>query len=643
MIEAYFARHADALALAGAPLVLPGGEHVKNDPAHAEAIRRAVNDTGLDRHSYLAVIGGGALLDVGGFAAATAHRGIRLLRIPTTTLSQNDSGVGVKNGINAFGKKNFTGTFAPAWAVFNDLRFLETLPDREWRAGIAEAVKVALIKDAAFFDYIEGVAPALAARDLPAMGQLIHRCARLHVAHICQGGDPFEMGSSRPLDFGHWSAHKLEQLTHYRLRHGEAVAIGLALDATYSHLQGWLSAEDCRRVTDVLAAVGFALYDPALESPESVPRVARIPRASRRRTDHPDVARRRRGFQRPRDRRRPHARGDHSLALGRAWGELRCPRRGRRGARYSSFGLMNPQASGLATLLPLFRELNNLKRIHASGKTGSWAERAFVRAWARLVAGEDCRALALQETARAVAATLLAGIDAEVLAGGGVPQAARREIFARAFDAASAPLAPDFAAALRETLDPEPSADPPPGRVPTFVPLLAGQPRAGATRPGHPRVVLEPAENHAEHCAVVAFNGVLAASVFGADPAVPFLTGLCHHLHNARLPDAGDAGDVLLGEHLRPLMETFRAAALDELPPALRGSARDSLQAVYRTDYPEARAFQAADSLDRVLEMEWHARSAAFTLDVALGDMDIIHPGPVQAFQLEVMRAVGWK
>ena len=267
-IEAYFKRHADALTLAGAPVLLPGGERVKNDPAHVDTVRRAVNDTGLDRHSYLAVVGGGALLDVGGFAAATAHRGIRLLRIPTTTLSQNDSGVGVKNGLNSFGKKNFTGTFAPAWAILNDVRFLETLPDREWRAGIAEAVKVALIKDAAFFEQIEDAVPALAARDLAAMGRMNHRCAELHVQHICTGGDPFEMGSSRPLDFGHWSAHKLEQLTNYRLRHGEAVAIGLALDVTYSHLQGWLSAEDCRRVTDVLTGVGFSLYDLALESPE---------------------------------------------------------------------------------------------------------------------------------------------------------------------------------------------------------------------------------------------------------------------------------------------------------------------------------------------------------------------------------------
>ncbi len=268
LIAEYFKRHADVLALAGAPLLLPGGEGVKNDPAYVDAIRRAVNDTGLDRHSYLAVIGGGALLDVGGFAAATAHRGIRLLRIPTTTLSQNDSGVGVKNGVNSFGKKNFTGTFAPAWAVLNDLRFLETLPDREWRAGIAEAVKVALIKDAAFFEQIEEMVPALAGRNLDAMGRVNHRCAELHVQHICQGGDPFEMGSSRPLDFGHWSAHKLEQLTNYRLRHGEAVAIGLALDVTYSHLQGWLSAEDVRRVCDALAGMGFALYDSALESPK---------------------------------------------------------------------------------------------------------------------------------------------------------------------------------------------------------------------------------------------------------------------------------------------------------------------------------------------------------------------------------------
>ena len=153
--------------------------------------------------------------------------------------------------------------------------------------------------------------------------------------------------------------------------------------------------------------------------------------------------------------------------------------------------------------------------------------------------------------------------------------------------------------------------------------------------------MLEPAENHAEHCAVVAVSGVVAAGVYGADPAGPFLTGLAHHLHNAYLPDAGDAGDALLGEHLRPLMEVYRARALQELPAFLDEPVRQCLTAVYRADTPEARAFQTADSVDRVLEMEWHARSASFTLEVALGEMDIIHPGPVQAFQREVMQRLG--
>ncbi len=264
-IESYFAAH-NELELVGEVLLLEGGENIKNRPELVLEIQTAVNETGLDRHSYLAVIGGGAILDLVGYAAATAHRGIRLLRVPTTTLSQNDSGVGVKNGINFFGKKNFIGTFAPAYAVLNDFKFLETLPDREWRGGIAEAIKVALIKDADFFDFIEANADKLAARDMGAMGELIHRCAQLHVRHICEGGDPFEMGSSRPLDFGHWSAHKLEQVTDYRLRHAEAVAIGLALDVTYSALQGWICDEDAERVLQTLEAVGFDLYTPELDN-----------------------------------------------------------------------------------------------------------------------------------------------------------------------------------------------------------------------------------------------------------------------------------------------------------------------------------------------------------------------------------------
>lgn len=290
-------------------------------------------------------------------------------------------------------------------------------------------------------------------------------------------------------------------------------------------------------------------------------------------------------------------------------------------------------------LLPLLRELNDLKRIRAAGRAGSVAERLFLRSWARLVVGDDLRAVALSETACAVAAARLAGIDAGVLAEGGMAPADGLAVLQAGFAAVAGPLDPALAADLRAALAPAPEAAH--AFRPEFARLLAAQPRAGATRPGHRRVVLEPAESHAEHCAIVAVYGVLVAPLSGAEPGGVFLSGLSHHLHNAYLPDAGDAGDVLLGDRLKPLMETFRAKSLAELPRALAASARASLDSVFRSDTPGSQAFQTADVLDRVLEMEWHANSAAFTLGVALDDMDIVHPGPVQAFQLQVMRSAG--
>lgn len=246
------------------PLILPGGEIVKNEHRFLNAAYDAIERDNVCRHSFILAIGGGALLDLAGYAAATAHRGIRLIRIPTTVLSQNDSGVGVKNGINALGKKNFIGTFSPPAAVINDAHFLTTLEDRDWLAGCSEAVKVALIKDAAFFGELQSMAGALARRDMPAMQRLIHRCAELHLRHIAGGGDPFESGTSRPLDFGHWSAHKLEQLTGFALRHGEAVSIGISLDAMYSHLSGWLGDTECRAVLDLLKTLQLPTSHPML-------------------------------------------------------------------------------------------------------------------------------------------------------------------------------------------------------------------------------------------------------------------------------------------------------------------------------------------------------------------------------------------
>jgi 3-dehydroquinate synthase len=259
-IEAYFGAFAGELQLVCPPVVMEGGERVKNSYFHVSEIQSQVDRYHLDRHSYVLAVGGGALLDMVGLAAATAHRGLRHVRLPTTTLSQDDSGVGVKNGINAFGKKNFIGTFAPPFAVINDFDFLASLSPRDKRAGFVEAVKVALIRDAAFFGQIEKEADRLRALDLAAMECLIYRSAELHLNHIATSGDPFEFGSARPLDFGHWAAHKLEQLSEFKIRHGEAVAIGIAVDVIYSTLIELINAETAERVLVLLEKLGFDLF-----------------------------------------------------------------------------------------------------------------------------------------------------------------------------------------------------------------------------------------------------------------------------------------------------------------------------------------------------------------------------------------------
>jgi 3-dehydroquinate synthase len=263
-IDRYCRRHETILESPVAPVVIEGGEASKNDPQVLEQILSGIHAARLCRHSYVAAVGGGAVLDVVGYAAATAHRGLRLIRIPTTVLSQDDSAMGVKNGVNAFGQKNYLGSFAPPFAVINDFAFLRTLSDRDWRSGISEAIKVALVRDPQFFDSIESDAARLSARDAEAMERLVRRSAKLHLAHVATGGDPFELGTSRPLDFGHWVAHKLERLTEHRLRHGEAVAIGIALDSSYAYLRGFLSEHDWRRILDLLATVGFDLWAPEL-------------------------------------------------------------------------------------------------------------------------------------------------------------------------------------------------------------------------------------------------------------------------------------------------------------------------------------------------------------------------------------------
>ena len=244
---------------------LPGGEAVKNDPRLVDQLLTAFNRDNLDRRSYVIVVGGGAVLDAVGYAAAVAHRGIRLIRIPTSTLAQADSGVGVKNAVNWFGKKNWKGTFATPWAVINDERLLEGLSDRDYRCGFSEAVKVSLLKDADFFDFLHDAAESISQREQPMAGRALRDSVLLHLAHITRGGDPFELQQARPLDFGHWSAHKLEAITEYGVRHGEAVSIGVAVDVAYSHLRHGLPQSVVDRTFATLSSLQLPLWHAALD------------------------------------------------------------------------------------------------------------------------------------------------------------------------------------------------------------------------------------------------------------------------------------------------------------------------------------------------------------------------------------------
>ncbi|TWT67459.1 3-dehydroquinate synthase [Allorhodopirellula solitaria] len=259
-----------SVELAGLPYSIPGGEACKNSPAILQGLLERIHEFDMDRRSYIIVAGGGAVLDVAGYAAAIAHRGIRLIRLPSTTLAQADSGIGVKNAINQFGKKNWIGTFAVPWAVINDAEILQTLPDRDFHSGLTEAIKVALLKDTSFFDWIEKNAASIRQRESQVSSEAIARSCRLHLDHITLGGDPFEALEARPLDFGHWSAHRLEPMTGYQLRHGEAVGIGVALDTLYSARVLGLDHDTALRVCDCIAAIGSPLWCDALSDREAV-------------------------------------------------------------------------------------------------------------------------------------------------------------------------------------------------------------------------------------------------------------------------------------------------------------------------------------------------------------------------------------
>ena len=294
-------------------------------------------------------------------------------------------------------------------------------------------------------------------------------------------------------------------------------------------------------------------------------------------------------------------------------------------------------------IVPLLREVGDLKRVTAASLAPgqSVAARMFLRGWARIVHGEDVEAVAYESLASGVAAARLGALDGERLRALGLSGDEARGVLLRALDELSGPLDDALAARLREAV---PVADGADGAdeagAPPFAHALARQPRAGVTCPGRARIMLQPEENHADHCCVVALYAGLLAPSFGADPAHAWWLGMAHHLHSAAMPDAGFTGEMLLESHLTSVIEAARALALDELVPGLRARARAALDEVADDATPAARAFHAADVIDRVLEIDHHLSTSAVTMDKVLGEYELVHDGPVKAFHDEVLTAV---
>jgi len=264
-ISKYLAGRPDVIFPVAAPVIIPGGERAKNGWEGVKRVMKAIGGNHMCRHSFVIAVGGGSVLDMVGFATSLVHRGLRMIRIPSTVLAQNDAGIGVKNGMNERQIKNFVGAFAPPFAVINDFELLRTLEMKDWTGGISEAFKVAIIKDADFFSFLCRNAGRLRKRNMKAMEELIRRCAVLHLDHIKKSGDPFEAGSARPLDFGHWAGHRLEMASGNRIGHGQAVGIGMAVDSCYAMLKGFITRAELHRILDGMNAVGLSVWSPLLE------------------------------------------------------------------------------------------------------------------------------------------------------------------------------------------------------------------------------------------------------------------------------------------------------------------------------------------------------------------------------------------
>ncbi|MEA1830485.1 hypothetical protein U8607_00185 [Methylobacterium durans] len=293
-------------------------------------------------------------------------------------------------------------------------------------------------------------------------------------------------------------------------------------------------------------------------------------------------------------------------------------------------------AAAPVALRELLVELNDLKRVRSAGRTGSVAERLFAQGWSALTGGADPGAVALEITAKTLAACRLCDLDDAFLAAAGLSEAAIGDVLVAGFDAVTPEVEADLRGRLRERLRMRDTFEA--GPLPGFVAALAQQPRAGVTCPGKPRILLEPPENHAEHCLMVAVYGVVLSPFYRADPTTVFLAAIAHHFHNAAMPDAGFTGEMLLGDHLGPIMARTTQWALDALEPPLRATVERARAVLPDDATAEGRAFHAADAIDRVLQIAQHLRAASLTMETVLGEMELVHAGPVKGFHDRVLK-----
>lgn len=290
-----------------------------------------------------------------------------------------------------------------------------------------------------------------------------------------------------------------------------------------------------------------------------------------------------------------------------------------------------------ARLMPLFRELGHLKRITSAGRHGSIATRLFKQAWCALCAGDAPKSVMRQTVGAAVAAGRLGDLDSAKLVEIGLTAAETVGVLRAGFDAVGDVIEAPLAVELREALAGRLTSGP----LPLFAALLADQPRAGVTCPGKPRLMLLPAENHAEHSIAVAVYGVLVSAYYDADPVMVFLAGLGHHFHNAAMPDSGLTGEMLLGDLLGDVIVRLRGHAMSELSSFLQAQMEDALKVIADDSTPEGRAFHAGDVIDRVIEIEQHVTSSRLTMDMVLHDYELVHAGPVKTFHDLTLREVG--